>query len=172
MNKGPATKLMRWKVANAAEEFGIHRQTLGAKLRQSNAEPAEDGCFSTIQIHRAIAGDLEAARIRETNAKADAVEMTNAERMGHLLNADMVFAALADWAAVITQAIRQSKMDHHEKGSLLEHIRHTDVTEIARRASKAGRVAAQADPDHEDATPTKRRRVGRKKAVAKPGSKQ
>lgn len=166
-------KPTRWKANRAANEFGVHRTTLARQLTAANIQPDDDGAYSIRDIHRALAGDLNAERIRETRAKADGLEMANAERSGKLLDADSLFFALADWSLAVVAAIRQSAMPHHEKEALLKHIRETDIVEIAKRSTdKAGDVSEQGSEPVQDSASPKRKRVGRKKQIPKSRGKQ
>ena len=54
---------LKWSIERASREFRLAQNTLHRYLRQSDAEPDDDGCFSTLQIVGAIYGDLHAADV-------------------------------------------------------------------------------------------------------------
>lgn len=89
---------MRWEVGIAAKEWGVHRQTLSARLKRENLLPGKDGCFSTAQIDEAINGDLEGERLRELRERADKLALENAQTRRDLIS-------LAELAPVINRAI-------------------------------------------------------------------
>lgn len=75
---------IRWTLLRASEEFGVTRETIRRGLRALGVDSA-DGTFTTRQVHTAIAGDLDAERIRDTRASANLKEMDEAERRGELV---------------------------------------------------------------------------------------
>ena len=62
----------------AAIAFGVSRETLLRRLEEAGQNPRERGSrWTVIEIHKALArvGDLEAARYRETSARAELLEI-------------------------------------------------------------------------------------------------
>jgi len=64
---------MRWTLKSAAAEFGTTRETLKRGMRIAGID--EDKTYATMDICRALFGDLKGERIRETRARADLLEM-------------------------------------------------------------------------------------------------
>ena len=162
--------LLRWTQKHAADEFGVHAETIRRNLRHAGVDPGDDGRYSTREIFNALAGDLTAERIRETRAKADGLELANAERRGQLINAEVIFRALVECDAVIIQAIRSSKMQQQEKEALLKHIKETNVADIARKATSGqGHTEEEMRPVRDTSKPVNRRVVRQKKVAESRG---
>lgn len=168
----PAPKRIRWTVTHAAMEFGVHPQTLTSYLAKTNQEAGKDRKYSTHQVHAAIAGDLNSEKIGETRAKRQLLELEYEQKMGRLLDAEILFKAIADWASVIVQAVRESPMPEQNKEELLAHIRKTDVAEIARRAVETYQLADPADGDIQDPEAADAQQVGGGEPVSKPRNKR
>ncbi len=71
-------ELIRWSIAHASREWGTNVKTIAVGLRTQGIVAEADGKYSTQQINRAINGDYEAAKTRDTNASADIREITKA----------------------------------------------------------------------------------------------
>ena len=71
---------LRWNLSRAADEFGVHRDTLRKVLLAGGHQPDADGFYTTRQIHQALTGDREAHKARKEKAEADRIELDNAER--------------------------------------------------------------------------------------------
>ena len=78
-------QLHRLTMEGAATEFGVDRATLAGACKRADCLPGPDGRYSIIQIHRVIAGDLEAERIREKKENADRLAMINEQMRRNLL---------------------------------------------------------------------------------------
>ena len=92
---------LKWSLDRASREFKLAPNTLRKYLHQSDADPDEDGCYSTMQITNAIFGDLRAERLRKERQLTRKYELENAITEGHLLDR----AALSKTFALIADAM-------------------------------------------------------------------
>jgi NAD(P)-dependent dehydrogenase (short-subunit alcohol dehydrogenase family) len=69
---------MKYSINRLAEEFGVSRETLTRGLRVNGLQPGGNAKFTIKQAHVALAGDLKAARARESSERADMLAMRNA----------------------------------------------------------------------------------------------
>ncbi len=81
---------IRWRINQAASEFGIDDETLSKRIKAAGILAEKDDCFSTSQICKAVFGDMEGERLRKTTEEADAIALSNAKTKGELLD-------LEDW---------------------------------------------------------------------------
>ena len=95
---------MLWTINDAAVDFGLDRATLCRRLRGLGTEipkgkKAARPWLTTRQVMAAVVGDLEAEKIRDTAASADARELKNAQARGELIPAQIVEQTLAEFGA-------------------------------------------------------------------------
>lgn len=76
----PKREPITLKLDRAAEEFDIDRRTLAKLFSAAEIVPAAGDEYTILQCHRAIAGNLEAEKIRETRHRANILEMEEAEK--------------------------------------------------------------------------------------------
>lgn len=112
----------RFTLHKAAQEWGIHRETLGKRLKAHGIEPDEKDQFSIQQIDQAIHGDLDEERaglVREQR------ELTRVNRMEKLR--ELVPIAMVDrvWCRVILeyrQRVMSANIPDPVKKDLLEPL--------------------------------------------------
>ena len=107
----------------AAEEFDIDRRTLAKLFSSAEIQPASPDGYTLLQVHRAIAGDLEAEKIRSERAKADLLEIELAEKRGSVVEVETV----KELGAKVMLAVRQKILNSahllpEEKDELLNEI--------------------------------------------------
>lgn len=94
----------RWTLEHAEREFGPDRSTIAKKLREIDAEPGDDGMYSTRQIFRALGGgDKEASLTRKAAADAAMAEMEEQRMRETLIELSVVKLV---WCA-ITSGVQQ-----------------------------------------------------------------
>jgi len=115
---------IRWSIYKAAQEFGIHRETLAKRLQAQSIRPGKDDAYSTQDICQAVFGDISGEKLRLISGQADAIEMENAKTRAELVSAkemmeiaERVFTAMAEVVKVA------SNLEHEDKVKLLEHLR-------------------------------------------------
>jgi phage terminase Nu1 subunit (DNA packaging protein) len=95
---------MNWTIHKAAIEWGVDDKSLAKWLANLGHEIKRGATFHTREITKAIAGDLKAERIRETRARADALERENRVADGEIIS-------LADnltWQEKVLLPLRQA----------------------------------------------------------------
>ena len=92
---------MKWSLSAAAREFGMTERTLGKALSQAHVATGRGARFTTLQIHRALAGDLQSEKIRLTRADADARETSNRVAEGELVSMDAAKKVIAQVLAPV-----------------------------------------------------------------------
>lgn len=125
---------MLWTINDAAVDFGLDRATLCRRLRGlgmdlPKGKAAARPWLTTRQVMAAVVGDLEAEKIRDTAASADARELKNAQLRGELIPAQTVEMILAEFGAwwrtkelgrPTLLAARCNPADPHHAASVLE----------------------------------------------------
>lgn len=155
-------KRVRWTIEEAAAEFDIAPKTLAKRLKTQGVDCGDDGKWSTLQMHRAVAGDIQGERLRETKERADKLALENSQLRGTLLNVDLLRPAFSDWATAITQKVKASHLSQAEKGALLKELRDFDFHEAIARAAGGGGVSAEPGQPDGPASAAERKPVGRK----------
>jgi len=130
---------IRWTIEAAASEFGLDRKTLTSRIKTSDILPGTDGKYSTRDMHVAIAGDLESARIRKTRVECEILERERDLASRLLIRAEDIEPIWEDICASIRQIILHSSLSQVEKEQVLLQLR-----EI-----KPGEVKPDALPSHE-----------------------
>ncbi len=97
-------KTIELTIEEAAAEFGIDRRTLQTRLTQAGCKPNENNKHTIIQCHRAIFGDIDGEKLRETRHRANLLELQEATLRRESIPAENV---QREWSAVII-AIRQA----------------------------------------------------------------
>jgi hypothetical protein len=113
---------IRWSIELAASEFGIDRKTLTKRLKANDEEASGDGKFSTAQMFKAIAGDLESERIGLISAQRIGQEIKNAESAGELVPTRKVLALCERIIIPIRQKIISSSLTEQERHDLLSDL--------------------------------------------------
>lgn len=94
---------MRWTILKAATEFGVSRETIRRGLATNGVKEKSE--YTTKEIHRALAGDLKAARAREAMANAELREMEVAEKTGSLVEMEAVEKMYGDALIPVRQRL-------------------------------------------------------------------
>lgn len=97
---------MNWTATNAAKEFGVSRETILRGLRGAGVDTKKNAAYPTRLIHKILAGDLKAEKIRETRARADLLELERREKEREIIT---LSEAQAHQSAVLAP-IRQRLM--------------------------------------------------------------
>jgi hypothetical protein len=119
MNKKP---MIRWTVARAAVEFNCDRHTLTTHLKRAGIEPGADDCYTTQQIVAALHGDIDAAKLRLTNAQAGRAEVALAKERGEVLPVDIAFQAAANVMFAVRRVIETSALSNEEKDQIYAEL--------------------------------------------------
>ena|SRR5271166_5171463 len=125
-NKPPPgkPKPIRWTINQASMEFGVERKTLTSKLRGLEAQPADDGRYSTLQIDAAIHGDSDAEKLRLLQEQFRKLKLENDRKSGEQVDKEMVFKAYEGVFICLRQTILGSNMTDAEKAECLAQLRH------------------------------------------------
>jgi hypothetical protein len=113
MNKKP---MIRWTVARAAVEFNCDRHTLTTHLKRAG------DCYTTQQIVAALHGDIDAAKLRLTNAQAGRAEVALAKERGEVLPVDIAFQAAANVMFAVRRVIETSALSNEEKDQIYAEL--------------------------------------------------
>lgn len=113
---------IRLTLDRASSEFCIDRRALARALSEAELAVGEDGKYSIRQIHLAVAGNLEAEKIRETRHRANILEMEEAEKRGTLIEADVVGELGEKVFRAVKAGILASSLLPDEKDDLLKQL--------------------------------------------------
>lgn len=131
---------LQWTLLAAQKEFGIHRDTLKAKLVRAGEKAGAGDTYSTAQVCNAIYSDLVAEKIGLTRAQRIKEETANRKRSGELVEVEAVIELAQRFCFAARQKILLADMKEEEKQALLLDI---------------GRLAeadyTQIEPDEKDA---------------------
>lgn len=133
-----ADKPIAWNLNRASKEFGVHRNTLSARLTAAGHAPDADGTFTTQQIFKALAGDREAERLRLLTEQADAVAIENRRARGELIEVTEAIDIAAQIAAGIKAKVLALPLPRDTlKGLLaeLEALQNVDFEKEAKRGA-------------------------------------
>jgi hypothetical protein len=92
---------LKWSLDRASREFRLAQNTLRKYLHQSDAEPDEGGCYTTMQIVDAVFGDLRAQKLKKEKELTKKYQLENAITEGTVLDR----AALAHTFGLIADAM-------------------------------------------------------------------
>ena len=118
-----ALKPLRWTIEQAARECSIDRKTLTKRIMAEGITPGDDGMFATSDILKAIVGDLDREKTRDTAAAADLREMKRDEMRKRLIPREAVRAALEELKVVITQVIEHTDLSLNSKREIFAALR-------------------------------------------------
>ena len=124
---------LEWTLLAAQKEFGVHRDTLKAKLTQAGEKADESDCYSTAQICAAIYSDLQAEKIGLTRAQKIKEETANRRRAGELIEVQEAIEVSQRVCFAVRQQILLSSIPDEEKQAILLSIgrlKDLDWTEI------------------------------------------
>lgn len=87
-------KKTTWTLTAGAAEFATTRETLKRNLARAGIEPKPT--YSTLDIHKALAGDLRHEQSRLAKAKADEQERLNRLAEGETIEWETVVAVITE----------------------------------------------------------------------------
>jgi hypothetical protein len=91
----PDAAPLRWTISKGAREFGLTIYLLTKQLKDGKEEPDSEGCYSTLQLTRAIYGSLHTEQLRRTREQADRYQLENEITRGQYLNKAELMAGLS-----------------------------------------------------------------------------
>ena len=118
----PQHEALRWNLRKASVELGTTSDTLKKRLNQISASPDSDGLFSTLQLVRALFGELHQEKIRTQRALAQKLELENAVTTGSFLNRSELLKGLAQIADAMVSRIMASELSRSAKEALLRDL--------------------------------------------------
>jgi phage terminase Nu1 subunit (DNA packaging protein) len=111
-----------WTLFRAAQEFGLHRDTLKKRLLAVGASPNDAGGFSTQQICAAVYGDYQGEKTRLAKEQADKTALDNAERRRELIRVEDALEIVQRFCYAVRQKFLATKLSDEEKNSVLKEI--------------------------------------------------
>lgn len=119
-------KTVRWSLNSASVNFEIDRKTLTKQIAAAGVVPGEDGEFSTMDICRAVFGDLKGdlirAQTRAHNELADERALNNAKLRGDLIERSRVEALVGKVLIAIRATVLTSPLDRDTKDDILREL--------------------------------------------------
>jgi hypothetical protein len=89
---------MEWSLQSGSREFGVSPQTLKLRLSENGVDMSQGSTrrYTTLEIHRALVGtgDMEAAKYRETVARAELLEIEVAKATKRLIEPEAAIALI------------------------------------------------------------------------------
>jgi hypothetical protein len=119
----------RWTLYGAAQEFDIHRETLGKRLLAQNILPGPDEKYSTGDICKAIYGDLDGEKLLKTREERIKIERENARDAKLLIPSEIVERV---WSSVLieyAQRVQNSDAPQQLKEELCEILTPATIDE-------------------------------------------
>jgi phage terminase Nu1 subunit (DNA packaging protein) len=124
---------VEWTLFRAAQEFGLHRDTLKKRLLAVAAAPSEAGFYSTQQICAAVYGDYQSEKTRLAKEQADKTALDNAERRRELIRVEDALEIVQRFCYAVRQKFLATKLSEEEKNAVLKEIQRLadcDVSEL------------------------------------------
>lgn len=128
---------IRWTLERAASEFAINPRTLAKRVRRDSILAGPDGRWSTVDISKAIVGDVEGERLRKLKAEADLLELELEQKMGTIANLSDMELAWGNVVVALRQVIKGSNLSQSEKEACLRQIRDSLTGDILKRPEPA-----------------------------------
>lgn len=122
-----------WTLFRAAQEFGLHRDTLKKRFIAAGIATAEDGTFSTSQICAAIYGDYQAEKTKLAKEQAEKVAIDNEERRGELIRVEDALEIAQRFCHAIRQRLLASSLVDGEKNDILKDIRRLETADFTEK---------------------------------------
>ena len=122
-------KAIRWTLAKASAELKIHSHTLSKRLKSGSIEPGEDGLFGTMDICRAVYGDMEGEKLRDKRLDADLKEIEKHQALREWIPAALVDRVWSSLAAEIVQKISALEIPPEKKQELAESLQAIPIDE-------------------------------------------
>ena len=104
-NEGRGGASIEFSLFAWAQAIGMDRATLTKRLRVADIRYKPHGKISAANIYRALAGDDKQARARRDNAQAEMLESKVQERVGNLVNKDIVQTAMRNFCLPVRQRL-------------------------------------------------------------------
>lgn len=111
-----------WSLHRAAQEFGLHRNTLKKRLLVAGLDYDDNGAYTTSQICAAVFGDAQSARTRLANEQADKIALENAESRKILIPVSDALSIVERYCGAIRSKIMASDMSEAGKKKVLAEI--------------------------------------------------
>jgi phage terminase Nu1 subunit (DNA packaging protein) len=121
---------IRWRINNAASEFGIDDETLSKRLKAMGVQAAEDGTFATIEVARAAFGDLERAKVKLTEAQAARQEVALTRERNEVLPVEVILAFMQNMGFAIRRVILTSPLPVADQDEILSQLQAIDREEL------------------------------------------
>jgi hypothetical protein len=133
---------LKWSIERASREFRLAQNTLHRYLRQSDAEPDDDGCFSTLQIVGAIYGDLRSQRLKKEKELTKKYTLENQITEGSVLDRaalSRTFSLIAD--SMVSRINAAVEVPRNVREDLLRDLSTwpSSIEEVAHRQSRLPR---------------------------------
>ncbi len=129
------TPEIRWTVNAASRAWATNVKTVAQGLRLNDIQPGSDGKYSTLQIDKALHGDFEAEKTRDTKASADIREVRLANLRRENIPADMVERVVNNFVAELRQKITYlTELSDARKAELLKDMMAIPTDEYFREA--------------------------------------
>lgn len=131
--KGAQTKIVRFSLHQAAQEWQLDDKTLASRFKAASIVPDDKG-YSVAQINRAVFGDLEGDRIRAQTKQAEAAAELTAVKTANLrrenIPAFLVEKVLADLMIELRQKITYATMPDKDKQDILKDLQAIPVEQF------------------------------------------
>lgn len=127
--------IVRWTIGAAAKNFDIDAKTLSSHLKACGILPGEDDSFCTLDICKAIYGDLKGNLIREQTKKTieERIKLAreNAVADGDLLPKDILVKALEAALVPVRELILNTQdIPQARRIEIVESCRTANINEI------------------------------------------
>ena len=133
MIRGVHTKIVRFSLHQAAQEWQLDDKTLASRFKAASIAPDENG-YSVQQINRAVFGDLEGDRVRAQTKQAEAAAELKAVKTANLrrenIPAFLVEKVLADLMIELRQKITYTTMPDKDKQDILKDLQAIPVEQF------------------------------------------
>jgi hypothetical protein len=152
---------LQWTCERAEAEFVFLADTLRKNLRQAGIEPDANGCFTTVEICRAIYGGLSEEKLRTQREITKRYQLENAITEGSYLDRKALTAAFSGIADAISSRIMSDHgLSREAKEDILRDLSSIPVVlaSVARDQTRLPRGNGEHD---ENSSPSKKRRRAR-----------
>jgi hypothetical protein len=149
---------VRWTLHAAAQEFGIDDKTLAGKIRTGGIVVGDDGKFGTLDICKAVFGDIDGEKLRLVREQADSFAIKNAASRGQLLPVEDVKKHFEGVLIALRAGILASNLEQDEKSELLLNLKRLGES-VKINESNRNSVAPVVE-DYDSATGADREPVG------------
>lgn len=134
---------IRLSLYAAAQEFDIHRETLGKRLNAQSIKPDEKNEYSIADCCKAIYGDLDGEKLLLTREQRIDKQRENARKAKELIPSELVQFVWSRTMIEYRQRVMASDIPRELKDELLEILSETTVDEYFEAAIKS----MERDPD-------------------------